>query len=480
MSKTMQALGRIRETRFGKKYIGDKAFYMTVLGLIVPIIIQNSITNFVSLLDNIMVGAVSINQMNGVSIANQLVFVFNLCVFGGVSASSIFGAQFFGAGDQEGVKHSFRYSLLVALGVSVLAGLIVAIFHDSLIGMYITTDNASDAAEMLSVGREYILIMMAGLIPFGISQAYAGILRVTGETKLPMLAAVASVLVNLVLNAVLIFGLFGFPEMKARGAAVATVISRYVELFIIVLLSHERVKKYPTNMSYRFLDGAYRGFSIPLALTKKITFKGLPLLANEAAWSMGMAMLAQLYSRLGSDVVAANTITSTLTNLFNVFFISMGTAASVLVGQSLGMNDTVGAKRNVRQIIFFQMLICVTIGAILFALSPLLPYCFKEADADIRRIASGMIKICAIAMPINGFAHCSYFILRSGGRTVITFLFDSAYTWLVPIPFVLALVTLSDISVVPIYAMCHALDLLKVALGYILLKKGVWIRNIVS
>lgn len=474
-------LKRFSKEAFKNKYIGDRAFYMAVLGIVIPVVIQNSISNFVSLLDNMMVAAVSTNQMNGVSIANQMVFVFNLCIFGGVAGPGIFSAQFFGAGDHKGVRNSFRYSIVIAAIVSACAIVIFALFRSPLVNSYINNPASPEAAaEMLEVGSDYLLIMMAGLVPFAISQAYASILRSCGETKIPMFAAVASVLVNLVLNALLIFGLLGFPEMKAQGAAVATVISRYVEMLIIVVVAHARSVKYPSNPAYRFLEGAYRHFTIPMSLVKRITIKGLPLLCNEAAWSMGMAMLAQLYSRLGTDVVAAQTITSTLANLFNVFFISMGTAASVMVGQPLGMSDFEGAKRNVRRIMFFQMCLCFTIGTIMFFVSPLLPYCFKEADAAIREIATGMLCVTACAMPVNGFAHCSYFILRSGGRTIITFLFDSAYTWLIPIPLVFALVTYTNLPVLAVFICAHIADLIKVALGAILLKKGVWIRNIVS
>ena len=481
MTSANSRLERLRQTKFGKTYIGDRAFYMTVLSLIIPVIIQNSISNFVSLLDNLMVGSVSVEQMNGVSMANQLIFVFNLCVFGAVSGPCIFGAQFFGAHDREGVRNCFRYAMLIALGVSCLGAAVFLLFREPLISAYINNpDSAESAAEMLRVGTEYILIMILGLLPFAVSQAYAGTLRVTGETKLPMIAAVTGVIVNLALNAILIFGLFGFPELKARGAAIATVISRYVELSIIVFFAHARERKNPDNRSYSFLNGAYKSAKIPAKLVKSITVKGFPLLLNECMWSMGMAKLVQLYSRLGPDVVAANTVTSTLTNLFNVFFISMGTAASVMVGQALGRDDAKLAKQHVKQLALFQMMICVSVGLVLFLAAPLLPACFSKTDAEIRKIAANMIRVCALAMPINGFSHLSYFILRSGGRTVITFLFDSAYTWLVPIPLVLALVTFSPLTIVPIYALCHLMDFLKAALGYVLLKKGIWIRNIVS
>ena len=475
------AFEKFASGKFGRKYIGDRAFYMAVLGIVIPVVIQNSISNFVSLLDNLMVAAVSTNQMNGVSIANQMIFVFNLCIFGGVAGPGIFSAQFFGAKDEQGVRNSFRYSIVIAALVSAIAMVIFSLFRTPLVNSYINNPESAEAArEMLTVGTDYLVIMMAGLIPFAVSQAYASILRSCGETKIPMFAAVISVLTNLILNAILIFGLLGFPPMKARGAAIATVISRYIEMLIIVVMAHTRCKKYPQNPAYRFLDGAYRHFSVPLSLVRKITVKGFPLLMNEAAWSMGMAMLSQLYSRLGTDVVAAQTITSTLANLFNVFFISMGTAASVMVGQPLGKSDFEGAKRNVRRIMFFQMCICFTVGTIMFFVSPLLPYCFKEADAAIRQIATGMLCVTACAMPVNGFAHCSYFILRSGGRTIITFLFDSAYTWLIPIPLVFALVTYTNLPVLSVFICAHIADLIKVGLGAILLKKGVWIRNIVS
>ncbi|MBQ1256660.1 MAG: MATE family efflux transporter [Clostridia bacterium] len=474
-------LKKLAGSKFGRRYIGDRAFYMAVLSIVIPVVIQNSISNFVSLLDNLMVAAVSTNQMNGVSIANQLVFVFNLCIFGGVAGPGIFSAQFFGAGDHKGVRDSFRYSMVIAAVVSAAAIIIFALFRTPIAATYINNPASQEAAdEMLQVASDYLLIMMLGLIPFAVSQAYASILRSCGETKIPMFAAISGVLVNLCLNAILIFGLFGFPEMKAKGAAVATVISRYVEMLIVVILAHVRSAKYPSNDAYRFLAGAYRHFTIPMTLVRKITVKGMPLLLNEAAWSMGMAMLSQLYSRLGTDVVAAQTINSTLANLFNVFFISMGTAASVMVGQPLGMSDFDGAKRNVRRIMFFQMCICFTFGTIMFIVSPLLPYCFKEADEAIRIIATGMLCVTACAMPVNGFAHCSYFILRSGGRTIITFLFDSAYTWLIPIPLVYSLVTFTNLPILSVFICCHVADLIKVALGAVLLKKGVWIRNIVS
>ena len=478
MQTMKRTFKRFSGSRFGRRYIGDRAFYMAVLGLIVPVVIQNSISNFVSLLDNIMVGAASTEQMNGVSIGNQLIFVFNLCIFGGMSGATIFAAQYYGAKDEEGVRNTFRYSLWIAAIISLLAIIVLGVFRTPLISLYINdVESTGGAEETLSAGIDYVTVMLLGLIPFAVSQAYAGILRVSGETRLPMTASVVSVLTNLCLNYVLIFGHFGFPAMKARGAAIATVISRYVEMLIIVIVTHARIKR---SKRYPFLWGAYATLRIPAKLTKRITVRGFPLLVNETLWSTGMATLTRLYSLRGLNAVAANTINSTLINLFNVFFLSIGTAASVLVGRALGSSEPEDAREKARKIIFFELLVSLLVGGVLYAVAPALPRLYTEANADVRAIAVGMIRVSACTMPLLGFAHCAYFILRSGGRTGITFLFDSFYTWIVPIPIVYALIHFTDWGIVAVFAAYNASEIIKDVIGYVLLKKGVWIRNIVS
>ena len=471
-------LNRITGSRFGKRYIGDKKFFAAVLAIIVPVIIQNSISNFVGLLDNIMVGAVGTEQMSGVSISNQLIFVFMLCVFGAMAGPGIFAAQYTGAGDDKGVRNCFRLSMYIAFMVSGIAIAVFALFKEQLLSLYINdVDGTGGAEETLSAGMEYMEVMLWGLLPFAVTTAYASILRVTGETKLPMIAAVTAVLINLVFNYMFIFGHFGFSEMKAKGAAIATVISRYLEMLIVVYISHRRLKK---SGKYKFLDGAYADIRVPMKVVKNISAKGAPLLVNEFFWSLGVTVLAQQYSLRGLNVVAANTVASTISNLFNVLFLSMGTAASVMVGASLGANDAEGAKLNARRIIAFEIFICVTVGAVMFALAPLMPALFTETTADVRAIAASMIRVIACIMPINGFAHCSYFILRAGGKTFITLLFDAGYTWFIPVPLAFALVRLTGLEIIPIYLICNAAEIIKVILGYILLKKGIWINNIVA
>ncbi|MCH5183591.1 MAG: polysaccharide biosynthesis C-terminal domain-containing protein, partial [Oscillospiraceae bacterium] len=296
-----------------KKFFGDRAFYRRMLAVALPIMVQNAITNFVSLLDNIMVGQLGTVQMNGVTISNQLLFVFNLCVFGVVSGAGIFTAQYHGSGDDEGVRYTFRYKLMAGVLLSAVGAVVFSAFGRSFINLFLRGEGSpADAAASLSCGYEYLLIMLIGILPFALSNAYSSTLRETGQTVVPMIGGISAILVNLALNYVLIFGHFGAPKMGIAGAAVATVVSRYVELAVVAGWTHTHASKKP------FIKGAYRSFSIPARLFKQILIKGSPLLVNEFLYSAGITIMNQSYSTRSLAVVAAQNISGTLYNLSGV------------------------------------------------------------------------------------------------------------------------------------------------------------------
>ncbi len=460
--------------RFRRTFIGDRTFYRTVLALVIPIIIQNSITNFVNLLDNVMVGQVGTAQMSGVAIANQLMFVFNLTVFGGLSGAGIFGAQFFGAGDDEGLRNTFRYKLWTSAVILVAAMAVLLTGGSSLISLFLKGEgNAADAAAMLSHGHAYLKIMLWGLFPFVLSQTYASTLRETGETMLPMKASITSVLTNLCLNYILIFGKMGFPALGVEGAAIATAISRYVELVIIVVYTHRH------SVRFRFIVGVCRTMKIPRALALAIFKKGMPLLANEMLWSLGVSTLTQIFSTYGLNVVAGLNISNTITNLFNVIFISMGSAVAVMVGQSLGAGDIPRAKAYSWKLVFFSVCTCFVIGVILVVAAPIIPRIYYTTD-DVRSLAAHFMRVSAVYMPFFAISHCCYFTIRSGGKTFITFLFDSAYSWLIFVPFAYLITKYVNLTIFAAYPLCYLPDVIKSAIGVQIVRKGRWAQNVVS
>lgn len=458
-----------------RKFIGDRAFYRHVIAVALPIIIQNGIANFVSLLDNIMVGQVGQIPMSGVSIVNQLMFVFNLCIFGATSGAGIFTAQFHGSGDRDGVRYTFRFKLIIGTLISVVGIGIFLLAGDPLIGLYLTGEgNEADAAGILGYGQQYLLVMLWGLPAFAFSNAYAGTLRESGETTVPMVASVTAVFVNLALNWVLIFGNLGAPEMGVVGAAVATVISRYVELAIVVIWTHRHTEKMP------FINGAYQSLRIPVGLLKQIILKGMPLLINEALWSTGMTTLNQCYSTRGLDVVPALNISSTLYNLSGVVYMALGNAVGIIVGQMLGAGEKEESVRDTgRKLHFASVVSCVIFGGLMAGISGLFPMLYDATDS-VRTLATRLICIAALMLPFNGYTNAAYFTLRSGGQTMVTFLFDSCFVWGFCVPLAWLLSRFTGISILPLYFICCATDILKSALGAYMLRQGKWIQNLTS
>ena len=458
---------------FIKKFIGTKDFYKRVLVLMIPIMIQTGITNLVNMLDNIMVGKVGTAEMTGVAVSNQLFFVFNLCIFGAVSGAGIFGAQFFGNGDNKGVRDTFRFKVIFTTLLTVASTLLFIFFGEKLIVLYLKGEGSpEEIAAALKFAREYMLIMLIGILPYALSQCYSSTLRETGEATLPMYAGVSAVFVNLILNYILIFGHFGAPTLGVRGAAIATVISRFVELFIMAAVAHKNREK------NAFLVGAYKSLRVPKALVFDIFTKGLPLMLNETLWSAGIAILNQSYSLRGYDVVSASNISQTFYNVFSTAFMAVGVAIGIIIGQMLGSGETEKAYDSARKLIAFSVFVSVIVGGAYFLASGYIPLIYNTTD-EVRHLATALMKVTAIVMPLHASAHASYFTLRSGGQVIVTFLFDSCFVWLINVPVVLIICHFTSIPIIPLYAISEGLNLLKSLIGFWFVKKKTWIRNIV-
>lgn len=460
--------------RFKKKFIGDRDFYARVLYLVLPMIIQNAITSFVSFLDNIMVGQIGTEQMSGVAIVNQLLFVFNICVFGGVSGAGIFGTQFYGKGDYEGQKYTFRFKMYACLAIAAVALCLFGFLDEELISLYLNdTGSVGDIGLALKYGKEYLLIMMASLLPFAVNQAYVNTIRESGQTFVPMVASITAVLTNLVLDWLLIFGIGIFPEMGVAGAAVATVIARLVECGIVLVWTHTHAEQNP------FICGAYRSLRIPKKICLDILKKGTPLMLNEMLWASGMAVIAQCYAVRGLEVVAAQNISSTITNLFNIVYLQLGSSISIIVGQLLGAGKVEEAKDADTKMIFFSVGCCTVVAAVMALVGRFFPSIYNTEES-IKELARTFITISALVMPLCSFSHCSYFTLRSGGKTIITFLFDSVYTWVIVIPFAYMLANHTALPVTMVFFLVQFTEITKVTMGFFMVKSGIWVQNIVE
>ncbi len=452
-----------------------REIFRRAMVLAVPMMIQNGITNAVSLVDNVMVGKLGTEAFTAVSIVGQLIFVFNLAIFGGLSGPGIYGAQYFGQKNLEGFRATVRIKHWIGFAV-LLVGLPVFIFgNEFLINLYLKGESSEiDPVATMGFAKEYLAIMLWGLPPFVITQIYAGSLRETGASVKPMIAGVISVLVDVVGNYILIYGNFGFPKLGVRGAAIATVLARIVEALIVILWAFASRKK-----KHEFLIGLYRTMLIPKASAVRFLKKGLPIFFNEFLWAGGIAILTQCYSRRGLDIVAGLNISNALCNLLNVVFVALGNAVGILVGQTLGASRYDDAKKEAFSLMWFTGGVSAILTVILIAISGVFPNAY-DTTTIVKDYAKNFIIITALFFPVQGFLNSLYFTLRSGGKTMVTFLFDSVFTWVCCVPVAFVLCNFTVLPILTIYAIVQALDFIKVTIGYILIRKGVWISNIVD
>ena len=453
---------------------GDREYIRKLLKIAIPMMIQNGISNFVNLLDNLMIGRVGTNALSGVAIANQLIFVFYLVIFGATAGVGIFTAQYKGSGDDEGIRHTFQFKIIFNTFLAAVCVAVLAIFSRNLINLFLLGEgDPADAAETLEIGVKYMNIILISLVPIGITQAYAGTLRDLGSTKVPMFASLVAIFVNLVGNYILIYGHLGLPALGASGAAIATVISRFVELGILVIYTGRHSDLFP------FIKGAFKTIKIPGRLALRFLQKALPLMANETLWSLGMTTINQSYSYRSLDAVAALNIQSTIWNLMAVAFIAMGEAVGIMMGHILGSGELEGAKEKAGKMRMVTVLCGLIFGLLLAAVSPFFPLLYNTSDY-IRHLATVFILISAVMMPFCSYTHASYFIIRSGGNAFITVLFDSVYTWVIVVPLAFCLSRFTDMNVTWMLAIVNGMEVIKCFIAFVFVKSGIWVKNIVK
>lgn len=457
-----------------KKFIADKKFYKTLLAIVIPIILQQFITQFVSLVDNLMIGNIGNSEMTGVSLGNQLLFVFNLAIFGSLSGASLFASQYYGAENIKGYQQSFKFKWLIGIIILIASTTIFILLNEELLSFFINSKEGeySDPTIVLNSGKTYLMIMIIGNVPFLIKEVYATSLREMKQTFVPMLCGIIAIGVNLLFNSLLIFGLAGFPKLGVAGAAIATVISRFVEMIIVVIYTHVKINK------FGFLKGVYTSEKLHFNSIKRFLPKTLLLIMNETLWAGGLTMMLSCYAYRGLDTVSSLNIANTITNVFNTIGTSLGNASAIIIGAMLGAKETEVAKQSSYKIMGFAFVVSLFFSMIQIIASFIIPNIYDTSE-EIRIVARNLIIISAIMLPFNAVNSVCYFTLRAGGRMLITILFDSVFVIFVRVPIAYVLSHFTGLSIYMIYTLATGVDLLKIFIGYYLIKKGIWIRYIV-
>lgn len=446
-----------------RSFIGDRHFYKRLFAISLPIVLQQLLTSSLQLIDNLMVGDLGELAIGSVSVVNQLYFVIILITFGALGGAGIYTAQYFGSKEEEKLKQTFRFKLIVALLLVILSIVVFSVLGEYLIGFF--TENQVTIAG----GMDYLNIVKWSMLPWAFSIAISTTFREIGTTKPLLWITLGAIITNTVLNYLLIFGNFGFPNLGIEGAAYATLASRVVEFLLMFVLLIKKGKIFNTKIK--------DVFKIDALILKAIIIMALPLLLNEFFWSMGQTMFLQSYSTRGDSALAAMNITNAISQLVFVTFGGIGTGIAVMVGNTLGMNQLEVAKDNAKKVIAFAVAFAFVTGMMLFILSFFILDLYDITETT-KRIAANNIRINAIFIPVYSFNVSMYFTLRAGGDTRSTMMMDSGYMWVVQVPLIFILARVTNLNVIMLFLIVQLLELPKSVFALSRYKKENWVRNL--
>lgn len=457
-------------TNFLHTYFGSRTFYKKVFALAIPVMLQGFMTQFVSLLDNVMVGQLGPLPIASVSITNQILFILNLSIFGAISGAEIFGAQFFGKGDYEKQAQTFWMKVCFAGALGLAANLLLSTAGSNIISLWLH-DTPQNTAATLSYALTYMSIMFAGIPFYCLTQAMVSTLKECRRTIICMESAILALVVNLAGDYALIFGHFGLPALGVAGAAIATVLARMVECLFVFIWIRKHKKQLPV------FTGIFSHMRIPATLAKTIILKSLPLMINETLWSGTIAFFSGCYSTRGLAVVSALAIVDVVTQLFRTAYVSVGSAIAIILGNTLGTGKTDLAISESRKLLVLSILIALVTMVLSAASAPAFAALYN-VPADIRQLAVQLIYITAALSPISAISNAAYFIIRSGGNTLLTFMLDGGISLAVGCPVVWMLCYLTDWNIFVVYLFSQCYNIVKTVPELITVHRNKWARNL--
>lgn len=441
-------------------------FYKLLITISIPIVIQNLISSSLNLVDNVMIGQLGETYIAATGLANQIYFIMTLILFGGNSGISIYIAQYWGKKETDNIKSVLSIGLLFALFVSTIFFIIGFVFPTQTLALM------SKDTAVVSLGASYMRIVSLSYIITAISFAFGFSSRSVGHPKLPMTAAVVSLMINTVLNYILIFGKFGFPVMGIEGAAIATLIARVVEFIIIIGGIYKTIPVLAVSFK--------NFFTISSDLVKKVGKTAFPVILNEGFWSLGMTAYALVYARIGTEAVAAVMITNTVNNLFMVVGFGLGNASSVMLGNTLGAGEIDKAIDYNKKFLALSILCGIVVGGLIMAIGPFLVRNLYQLTPESYDITLKTLFILALFMSFK-FYNTIIVIgtLRSGGDTVYSMAMEITSVWLIGVPLAALGGFVFKLPVYWVVAMVNIEEVFKVLIGLPRLLSNKWAKRLV-
>lgn len=442
----------------------DKQFYKLLLSIALPIAMQNLITFAVSMVDTLMLGTLGEVELSAASISNNLFFVFMILNFGLAGGSNILISQYWGKNDVKAIHKvlAIMYKVCVALSIVFTA---IALFAPRLFISIFTPDMA-----VVDAGEKYLRIVGLGYFFYAITNCSIMMLRSVKTVKISMVVYSISLLVNAFFNWILIFGNLGAPRLGIEGAAIATVLARFVEFAIVMCFMAFCEKKIKFRLSY---------FKIKDDLMKKDYIKTCtPVVFNEFLWAMGSSMVAVIVGRLGTEVVAANSISNVVNQFVTVFIFGLSSAAAVMIGNSIGEGNYKKTKEYAATIAICVACLAVFAGLLTFTLRPFIVQFYNVSDLT-KSIAMDIMAVNSVIVFFQAMANTTNIgILRGGGDVKFVLVNDVIFMWLVAIPLGFIAAFVWSWPVIAVFCVIRVDEILKVICSTRRIISWKWITNV--
>ena len=442
----------------------DKQFYKLLLSIALPIAMQNLITFAVSMVDTLMLGTLGEVELSAASISNNLFFVFMILNFGLAGGSNILISQYWGKNDVKAIHKvlAIMYKVCVALSIIFTA---IALFAPRLFISIFTPDMA-----VVDSGEKYLRIVGLGYFFYAITNCSIMMLRSVKTVKISMVVYSISLLVNAFFNWILIFGNLGAPRLGIEGAAIATVLARFVEFAIVMCFMAFFEKKIKFRLSY---------FKIKDDLMKKDYIKTCtPVVFNEFLWAMGSSMVAVIVGRLGTEVVAANSISNVVNQFVTVFIFGLSSAAAVMIGNSIGEGNYKKTKEYAATIAICVACLAVFAGLLTFTLRPFIVQFYNVSDLT-KSIAMDIMAVNSVIVFFQAMANTTNIgILRGGGDVKFVLVNDVIFMWLVAIPLGFIAAFVWSWPVIAVFCVIRVDEILKVICSTRRIISWKWITNV--
>jgi len=442
----------------GKKYMKE------ILQIGLPITLQSILQASYSLVDQIMVGTLGTLSIAGSGLVGKFSSLVTFTLASIATVTSILVAQYHGSKDKEGMNRSFFSCTYIASAVMALFMVACICIPDSILSIY-TADKT-----MIEEAIPYFIVIAVSFLPMTLTMQFAALLRSIEKSKFPLYAGMVSMLLNVIFNYIFIFGKLGVPRMGLLGAGIGTLLSRGVEclmLFYFIVKTHHKGELY-----------LHRTSILQAEQYRKISFIVLPLLFNEFSWSVGENIYAAIYGRIGTQAVAAMTLTNPLQGIFIGMFSGISTAATVMVGKRLGQNQKEEAYRVAKYLIKVGAVGAVIVSCILLAISNVYVEIY-DVEAEVAVTTERIIGVlaCFLIVKILNMVAAGG-VLRSGGETKYTLYIDLIGTWVFGVPLGLIGAFICKLPIEAVYALLSLEEIVRLVIAFIIFRKKKWMRNV--